>query len=445
MKYIRTLGFQNAKSIKFGLALFFTCSVCSFSQIVRTPIGQSSSPVNSEISLKLIKRIQSYNPIPKDKVNDIFERAIFSPKSVHIIKEKSKVYINSLEGCETVVYDLNTFKRIKVIKHKFDNSNAHLFSETYFPGYVFRTRNSNFNNFSGKPVEMCTSHNNKFLWVPYYRRNYDQNAVDPSAVAIIDTDTDDIVRVIPTAPLPKMVACSPDNKYIAITNWGDNTVHLIDVNDTNVNKFRYIKHFVVDKKLSLNFDKNKLIDRDFECGFCLRGTVFTPDGKYLLVGRMSCKGGIAFFDIDNMKYMGTVYGCKESVRHLIIKNDFLYLSSNNFGIVQRTKLNDIVEFAKGNIGKKDTIYNKWENVFTGLGARTITSDSNGKYIFATANNESKVSVVRTQDMKVISRIPTDSYPVGMDYDENKQVLVVTSQGKNGSGGNSVMFFKVEKK
>jgi len=50
--------------------------------------------------------------------------------------------------------------------------------------------------------------------VTYYRRSYDANAIDPSAVCIIDTDSDSIVRVIPTGPLPKMITCSPNNKHI---------------------------------------------------------------------------------------------------------------------------------------------------------------------------------------------------------------------------------------
>ena len=40
-------------------------------------------------------------------------------------------------------------------------------------------------------------------------------------LAIIDTDKDEIVRVMPSGALPKMIATSPDNKFVAVTHWGE--------------------------------------------------------------------------------------------------------------------------------------------------------------------------------------------------------------------------------
>ena len=80
--------------------------------------------------------------------------------------------------------------------------------------------------------------------------------------------------------------------------------------------------------------------------------------------------------------------------------------------------------------------------FVGIGARTISIDPSGKYLFAAVNNESKVSIVRTSDMKVLASCNADSYPVGMDMSEDGKTLIVTAQGKTGGGGNSVMVFKV---
>ena len=127
---------------------------------------------------------------------------------------------------EKIWFDLSTLNRIKVINHKFKQKDLILFKDTSVFDYEFRNRKSQFNIFKGKPVESCFSHNGKYLWVTYYRRDYDINAQSPSAVAIIDTDKDSIVRVMPTGPLPKMIAASPNNKFIAVTHWGDNTVGL---------------------------------------------------------------------------------------------------------------------------------------------------------------------------------------------------------------------------
>lgn len=399
-----------------------------------------------EVKLKLVARIQGYNPSPTSPL-DFYDPAIYSPKSALILektingKSVKKLYINSLEGGQTVIYDMNdSLKKIGVINHTFTAADSGLFKETNFPGYSFKPGRTGPNVFMGKPVEMCLTNNDKYLWVPYYRRDYDTLAQEPSAIAVIDVDSNKIIRVLPAAPLPKMVAKSPDGKLLAVTNWGDNTVHLIDISSGNPKQFRFVAHFVVDYKLKLDTFSKK-IDRDVECGLCLRGTVFTPDSNYLFVGRMH-GGGIAVFDTKEKKYMGTVFGTKENVRHLLIKGDYLYLSSNNDGVVEKTRWKDLLKFFRAKQGQKNIRYKNWQLAFTGQGARTITVTSDGKYIFANANNESKVSIVRTSDMKTIGSIRADPYPVGMTIDKSNKYLVVTAQGRNDKGGNSVMIYEI---
>ena len=402
------------------------------------PIGTSSNSAGSGISISLVKRFQHYNANTKNE-NDVFDVSINSPKSVNILNSKNKFYVNSLEGEETAVYDLTTFKKIKIIKHSFNASNQYLFKGDANASFIYKTKTGNLNYFNGKPVESCFSHNGKYLWITYYRKSYDANAIDPSAVCIIDTDTDAIVRVMTTASLPKMIACSPDSKTIAISHWGDNTVSLIDVSSGNPSSFSYLDNIVIDYRMNLNFSSNTKIDRDNNCGNCLRGTEFTPDNKYILVGKMG-SNGIAIIDIEKRKYLGTVTGMKTNMRHLIIKDAWLYLSSNKYGYVQKTLLSDFVKYFS--TASKMGAYDKWQNAFVGIGARTISIDPSGKYLFAAVNNESKVSIVRTSDMKVLASCNADSYPVGMDMSEDGKILIVTAQGKTSGGGNSVMVFKV---
>ena len=402
------------------------------------PIGTSSNSAGSGISISLVKRFQHYNANTKNE-NDVFDVSINSPKSVNILNSKNKFYVNSLEGEETAVYDLTTFKKIKIIKHSFNASNQYLFKGDANASFIYKTKTGNLNYFNGKPVESCFSHNGKYLWITYYRKSYDANAIDPSAVCIIDTDADTIVRVMTTASLPKMIACSPDSKTIAISHWGDNTVSLIDISSGNPSSFSYLDNIVIDYRMNLNFSSNTKIDRDNNCGNCLRGTEFTPDNKYILVGKMG-SNGIAIIDIEKRKYLGTVTGMKTNMRHLIIKDAWLYLSSNKYGYVQKTLLSDFVKYFS--TASKMGAYDKWQNAFVGIGARTISIDPSGKYLFAAVNNESKVSIVRTSDMKVLASCNADSYPVGMDMSEDGKILIVTAQGKTSGGGNSVMVFKV---
>jgi len=412
----------------------------------RIRIGEVSIG-DPSLKLKLVARIQHYNDHAISN-SDYFDVAINSPKSAHIIEKADSsgkiskhLYINNLEGGTTSIYDVNNkFINIGQINHTFTAQDSNLFKETDFPGYGFKAQKKQPNVFMGKPVEMCTSNNGKYLWIPYYRRDYDLLATEPSGLALIDVDSNKIIRVFPTAPLPKMVTCSPDNKYISVTNWGDNTVHLIDISSGDPAQFHYSAHFVVDYKLNLNFTTP--VDRDVACGLCLRGTVFTPDSKYLFVGRFG-GGGIAVFDVDNNAYLGTIFGTKTNVRHLVIQGDYLYVSSNGDGFVERTRWKPMLDFILA--GNKNKPYKIWQVVSTGKGARTITLTNDGAYLFATANEVSKISIVRTADMKVIGTINADSYPVGMTIDNSNKYLIVTAQGRSNKGGNSVMIYQITRK
>jgi DNA-binding beta-propeller fold protein YncE len=391
-------------------------------------------------NLKLVKVIQSKSAAIKDPIT-VYETAINSPKSVTYTLDGSKFYVNSLEGYTTVVFDSKTLKKLKEIKHIFSASNNKLFkgNENTVFDYKFKQTKTEYNHFSGKPVESCLSHDGRYLWVTYYRRDWDPKAESPSAVAIIDTRKDEIVRVMPSGPLPKMIACSSDNKYIAVTHWGDNTVGLIDVSSNDPMDFKYVSHIVVDNRLSMDFSSSS--DRDTDCGNCLRGTVFTPDNKKILIAKMS-GNGIAIIDVASRKYLGTIVGASANLRHLIINQGYLMMSSNRHGVVQRAKLDDI--FSQNFDDKNEITFNKWETVDVGPGARTIDITKDGKYIFACVNDACKVSVIDAITMKKITEVDAAKFPVGMSLSPDGKQLVTTSQGKSSTpgSGNTVMVFDV---
>lgn len=368
------------------------------------------------------------------------DTAINSPKSATFTPDGKKLYIQSLEGYQTVVFNAKTLQKIGVIDHKFDDNNAHLFkdNESSVFGYAYAQNRQNPNHFWGKPVEATLSHNGRYLWVSYYRRSFDKHAQSPSAVAIIDTTTDKIVRVMPSAPLPKMLATSPDNRYVAVTHWGDNTVGLIDITSNNPMDFQYVAHITIDYKLAMNFGDN--INRDSHCGNCLRGTVFTPDSQKLLVGKMG-GNGIAVIDVASLQYLGTITGSLPNIRHLAINNNKLIISTNKSGAVQSASLDDI--FAKP--FKNHVIhYPNWQSVHVGAGVRTIDVSGDGRYIFAAVNDAANVSVIDAHGMKVIGVYDAAKFPVGMALSPDENQLVITSQGKAGvvGAGNTVSVFAV---
>ncbi|MDD7318448.1 MAG: hypothetical protein SOZ80_05425 [Prevotella sp.] len=405
-------------------------------------IGTTTQSDDGAITMTLIAKKQNYGGGADTRDTDIN-----SPKSINIHPDGSKYYVNSLEGCTTISYDFRTHKKLAVIKHHFkEGSDDNLWSK---PSglYPWRHYHNNVNTFSGKPVESTFSHNGRYLWVPYYRRSFDINAQDPSAVAIIDTKTDKVVRLMETGPLPKMVSTSPDGKTVAISHWGNNTVGLIDISSEKPEEWRHKMVLVVDRQLDLNFPLDRTVDRDNGSGYALRGTVFTPDNRYLIVGCMGGGGGIAVIDIKEQKYLGRVLGMMSNVRHLAISCGYLYLSINGGGMVQRMLLKDFMDVARTMNGanKKTAIVKNWENCKVGTGARTISISPDGRYVFAACNNVSQICVVDTKVMKTICRIAVDSYPVGLDLSADGRYVFVTSQGRSNQGGNAVNIYEVEYK
>lgn len=419
--------------------------------LVRPPIGTlarsgdglTKSELNGQqlpaISMELVHRFQHYNMEPEHP-NDEIDNWVFSPKSARFRADGSRVYINALEAYRTLAYDPRTFRRTRVIRHSFRAVDSSLFRPEAAGrqwGLTTAPEGRHFYQFRGKPVESTFSHNDRFLWIPYYRRDFDQYSTLASAIAVIDTRSNQIVRVLDTGPIPKTVATSPDSKWLAIAHWGDNTVGLIDISSDEPSNFKRRYQVAIGKKLDLS--KIDTHDRDHGCGACLRGAVFTPDSRYLVVGRMG-GGGLAVVDVTAGRYLGTVWGMPPTPRHLVLSPDkrWLYLSSSLNGSISRYRLLDIVEAARNKIRKLAPL----QTARSGLATRTIDVSPDGQWIFAAVNKESKIAVLSAPDLKPVMRIDTDSYPVGLAVSPDGSQLWVTAQGRKLRGGNAVSVYQI---
>ena len=364
---------------------------------------------------------------------------INSPKSAAVHPDGSKYYVNSLEGCATVVYRTSDNAKLKVIRHTFGPGQAGLWAE---PSglYPFQCRrDAGVNNFSGKPVEMVFTHGGRYLWISYYRRDWDGNAQDPSAVCVVDTATDEIVRLMETGPLPKMLAASPDGRYLAVTHWGANTVGLVDIASPDPKDWRHLAEVAVGERLNLCF-RGGHVNRDRYCGSCLRGTVFTPDSSWLLVGRMS-GSGIAAINVEERAFRGILGGGVSNIRHLAIHGDMLYASVNVAGYVLRIPLAAVLG-ACAKLEGGSVSLSGWERVKTGAGTRTIVLSPDGKFVFAACNSACTVDVLSTQPFRRLGSVPANRYPVGLGISPDGSRLYVTSQGKQGSGGQAMGIYRI---
>ena len=244
-----------------------------------------------------------------------------------------------------------------------------------------------------------------------------------------------------------MVAVSPDGNRLAVTHWGDNTVGLMDISSDRPEDWYYMVNLIVDYQLKLNYSLTQKVDRDVDSGYCLRGTVFTPDNRFLLVGCMGSRGGIAVIDLKDNTYLGRVMGAMSNLRHLVIRNGFLYASINSAGYVQRIPLAKFLAACsslEGNAGKKVKV-DGWVSCKVPAGARTIDLSPDNHFIFAACNFSSCLAVVDAVSMRLLGTISADSYPVGLDVSLDGRYVFTTSQGRTTGGGNAVDIFEVEYK
>lgn len=377
------------------------------------------------------------------KSSGLFDPNMLSPKSAAFSPDGKTLYVNALEAGKTLVYDFPSLKPKAVISHTFNSSAARLFNgqSTVFNYPFAREQNGKDPNvFTGKPVEMAFSHNGLYLWTPYYRRSNDPRSAGPSAVAIVDTKTNTIVRVLPTGPLPKYVAVAPDSSSVAVVQWGDNTIIKFDTSSANPNDWRAAQHWVVEQQLNV---ANIGGDRDKNCGYCLRGAVYTTDGQYLLVARMG-GGGIAGFEVNTGKYLGTISNVAPTPRHLVMSHDgkTLWVSSNVSGVLSQLSVSDVLASLQQANGKRIT-GPKGKQLNVGGGARTVSVAPNEKFAYVATNSAQRLAVVDLNKWTVAQTIPATPFPVGLAVSPDGCYVVSTSQGRVGKGGgNTVDVFKV---
>lgn len=403
--------------------------------VVHSKVGECVSATDGSVRVCLVNKRLGYGS------GEYFDAAIASPKSITFSHDGEKFYVNSLEGCRTVAYETATLRKLSTIDYDYPSGQGNLwapvsgyYSFTHYPDGEKRA-------FRGKPVESTLTLDGRYLFVPFYRRTFDINAQDPSAMAVIDTRTDEVVRLFETGPIPKMVRVSGDGSLLAITHWGDNSVGFIDISSPDVHKWHHLRPVVVDHLHPLNYSLTVARDRDTGSGYSLRGTLFLPGDSLLLVSGMG--GSVAVIDTRRMEWLGwipSLFG----VRHIAQGRERVFFSQSAQGKVLSLPTDSIVSaITRQRVKSKSFKIGGMRSVKVGGSVRTIELSPSGRFLFAACNRSSQLYIINTELMEVLGVAAVDSYPVGLDVSPNGSMVVVTSQGRKGFGGNAVNIFSVE--
>lgn len=252
----------------------------------------------------------------------------------------------------------------------------------------------------GGPVEACFSHNGEFAWVSNYTMEgggytnpgcdaCSGSTYDKGFVYKINTNDYNIDEIIEVGAVPKFLACSPDNKYILVSNWTSKDVSVIDASSNKVLK-------------------------SIPVGVHPRGIVVDNASKYAYIAIMGSNKILRLSLEDWSK--SWIYNVGKAPRHLCISNDdkYLYCSVNSAHKIVKINTNTLSIEA---------------SCQTGSAPRSMEITPDSRFLYVVNYHSNTVSKVRTKDMFEVCENDTKEHPIGITFNpQNSEVWVACYSG-----------------
>lgn len=316
-----------------------------------------------------------------------------SPKSVTISDDGKLAYVMNLEACTISVFDTGTHKLVRTIS----------FPQTPARGWDYE-KGYEIPSVAEKPVQAAFTHGGKYMWVSLHNAQavvvfaVDGKGFDPKShkntmlATVHEADGKtwwrNMLR-IPTGKTPKVLAVSPDGKYVAVSNWHGDSVTVI-----NARTFKPVKTLPVES--------------------IPRGMVFSRDGRRLYVGIM---GGtqIDVFNTTSWKKSSIISNVGVAPRELILDRAgrFLYSSCNSSCTITK------IDATKGKT---------LASISVGSEPRTIAFSPDERRIYAVCYGSHKLYVVDTEKFKVVDTLSTGENPVGIAVAPSGDIWVTNQSG-----------------
>jgi len=296
-----------------------------------------------------------------------------SPKSVASSGTGYVTAQNMMYRHTITVYDARTLKLVRTI------SDAVHLRWLGYPRYRGVSR--------GAPVEAAFSADGRYAYVSNYSMygaGFGPEGSDSctplsgygrSFVYRVDMRRLKIDRAYRVGEVPKVVAVTPDGRYVLVTNWCS-----WDLSVISTRKGREVRRISI--------------------GAYPRGIAVAPSGRAAYVAVM---GGSEVVRVDlrtwKSRRIGVGYGPRAEA--LSPSGRFLYVSLN----------------AEGRVAKVDV----WRGVVrarvaTGSAPRSLTISPDGKALYVANYESGTVTKLRTSDMSTLQTISACFHPIGITYD-----------------------------
>jgi YVTN family beta-propeller protein len=314
---------------------------------------------------------------PSDKARLKLREVItgdISPKSVASSGAGYVTAQNMMYRHTVTVYDARTLKLVRTIS---DAVRLPKLGYPDFPGVV-----------RGAPVEAAFSPDGRYAYVSNYSmygagfgpEGSDEctpaSGTDRSFVYRIDMKTLKIDRAYRVGAVPKVVAVTPDHRYVLVSNWCTWDLSVISV-------------------------KQGKEVRRIPIGSYPRGIAVSPLGNAAYVAVM---GGSELVRVDLRRWttrrLPVGIGPRAAVFHP--SDRFIFVTLNHEGRVAKLDLRDGVVRAK---------------VATGSAPRSMDIAADGKALYVVNYESGTITKLRASDMKTLQTIEACYHPIGIAYDK----------------------------
>ena len=309
-----------------------------------------------------------------------------SPKSVVSSGAGYVTAQNMMYRHSVTVYDARSLKLVKTIS---DAVNLRRLGSPSYPGTS-----------RGAPVEAAFSPDGRYGYVSNYSMygtrfgpEGDDNCTpssgyDDSFVYRIDMEKLRVDQAYKVGAVPKVVAVTPDHRYVLVTNWCT-----WDLSVISTRKGREVKRIAI--------------------GPYPRGIAVSPLGNAAYVAVM---GGSELVRVDLRRWTTTKIGVGAGPRAAEFhpSDRYIFVSLNAEGRVAK------LDLKTGSVRAK---------VATGSAPRSLALADDGKALYVVNYESGTVTKLRTSDMKTLQTIDACYHPIGITYDKlMKRVWVACYTG-----------------